>query len=238
MFRSVMVTILFLILSTSASAQEVVQGRRSTHEVVKGETLWSLAERYLGNPYRWPLIYEANSSQIQNPNLIEPGQLLVIPGEGLSAAQVQGVAVITQGEVVVAEENVVALPAGGVWAQTGGATNAPCPAPGDRTLFFSGRVPSPSCPTIAPSSEERSSFYTPPPELRLAEGMASEAPTAGSVSLAGGQRPRGSFGAGLRLRLVGGTGRGGRVHRHPERVLPCPCRSCSPGSRQVGGDGS
>lgn len=178
MFRSAMVTILFLIFSTSALAQEGVQARRSTHEVVKGETLWSLAERYLGSPYRWPLIYEANSSQIQNPNLIEPGQLLVIPGEGVSAVQVQGVTVITQGEVVVAEEDVVALPAGGVWVQAGEGTNAPCPAPDDRTLFFSGKVPSQNCPTIVPSSQQRTSFYSARAEPRLVEGMGSEAPAA------------------------------------------------------------
>ncbi|MFH1762597.1 MAG: LysM peptidoglycan-binding domain-containing protein [Gemmatimonadota bacterium] len=185
MFRSVVVTALFLILTTLASAQEVVQGQRSTHEVLKGETLWSLAERYLGNPYRWPLIYEANSSQIQDPNLIEPGQLLVIPGEGQETVPVQGVMVITQGEVVVAEENVVTLPAGGVWVQASEGTNAPCPAPEDRTLFFSGRVQSPSCPTIVPSPEQRTSFYSPPPEARVVEGMVSEARTARAVPTAG-----------------------------------------------------
>jgi hypothetical protein len=112
MLRSVVVTLLFLILPSLALAQELDPGQQVTHEVVKGENLWSLAERYLGNPYRWPLIYEANASQIQDPNLLEPGQLLVIPGVGREVAQVQGVMVITRAEAAVAEEEIVGPPAG------------------------------------------------------------------------------------------------------------------------------
>jgi len=111
MLRSVVITLLFLILPSLAPAQEVDPGQQVTHEVVKGENLWSLAERYLGNPYLWPLIYEANASQIQNPNILEPGQLLVIPGLGREVAQVQGVMVITLAEVAVAEEEIVGPPA-------------------------------------------------------------------------------------------------------------------------------
>ena len=62
MFRSVVVLMLSLILPTLASAQDTVQTQQRTHEVVKGETLWNLAQRYLGNPYRWPLIYKAGIS--------------------------------------------------------------------------------------------------------------------------------------------------------------------------------
>lgn len=32
-----------------------------------------------GNPNRWRDIYNANRNQISNPNLIHPGQVLVIP---------------------------------------------------------------------------------------------------------------------------------------------------------------
>ena len=84
--RSVALAVLLMILPSFSPAQEVDVGPRTTHEVVKGETLWALAGRYLGNPYRWPLIYEANSSQIQDPDLIEPGQLLIIPVMGREAA--------------------------------------------------------------------------------------------------------------------------------------------------------
>jgi LysM repeat protein len=53
-----------------------------THTVVKGDTLWDIAERYYGDGSRWPEIYEANKDEIQDPDLIYPGQEFTIPGEG------------------------------------------------------------------------------------------------------------------------------------------------------------
>ena len=46
-------------------------GSRMTHIVVAGDTLWDIAEHYLGNPYRYPNL--ARYSGIRNPNLIHPG---------------------------------------------------------------------------------------------------------------------------------------------------------------------
>lgn len=51
-----------------------------THKVVRGDTLWGLAQRYLGNGLRWPEIYRLNASQIRNPHWIYPGQVFKIPG--------------------------------------------------------------------------------------------------------------------------------------------------------------
>ena len=44
-----------------------------------GHTLWALSQNYYGDPTRYPIIYEANKSQIHNPNLIYPGQVFVVP---------------------------------------------------------------------------------------------------------------------------------------------------------------
>jgi LysM repeat protein len=49
------------------------------HVVVSGDTLWGIAKKYYGNGNQYPKIYEANKDQIKNPNLIYPGQKLVIP---------------------------------------------------------------------------------------------------------------------------------------------------------------
>jgi len=48
--------------------------------VMSGDTLWGISARseIYGNPYQWPLIYKANRSQIQDADLIFPGQNLMI----------------------------------------------------------------------------------------------------------------------------------------------------------------
>lgn len=50
-----------------------------THVVQKGDTLWAIAKRYYGNGSQYPKIFNANKGIIKNPNLIYPGQKLVIP---------------------------------------------------------------------------------------------------------------------------------------------------------------
>jgi len=96
MFRSLALAALLLLLPSPASSQEVEQSQVGTHEVVKGETLWGLAERYLANPFRWPMIFEANQDKIQDPHWIYPGQVFVIPGLEGQRAEVTEVTVVTE----------------------------------------------------------------------------------------------------------------------------------------------
>ena len=49
-----------------------------TYTVVKGDTLWSIAERTLGDAHRWTELWALNQNQIDNPDLIYPGQVLTI----------------------------------------------------------------------------------------------------------------------------------------------------------------
>jgi hypothetical protein len=48
-----------------------------THLVQKGDTLWDLAGKELGNPYAWPQIWELNQ-WIKDPHWIYPGDPLII----------------------------------------------------------------------------------------------------------------------------------------------------------------
>jgi nucleoid-associated protein YgaU len=53
----------------------------STVTVTRGDSLWRISRLRLGSGMRYTVIYEANSSQIRNPNLIYSGQVFVVPGK-------------------------------------------------------------------------------------------------------------------------------------------------------------
>jgi LysM repeat protein len=61
------------------------------HTVRPGDTLFDIARRYLGNPFRWPELFRANSGQIANANLIYPGQKLFVGADGRPTFNPDGV---------------------------------------------------------------------------------------------------------------------------------------------------
>ncbi len=67
-----------LILSVPALA--------SDYTVEKGDCLWKIADRRLGSGPRWVEIYDANRSDIRDPNLIYPGQVFFVPDGQASPA--------------------------------------------------------------------------------------------------------------------------------------------------------
>jgi hypothetical protein len=58
------------------------EGRASTMVTVqKGDSLWSICDRELGNAYAWPKVWALNPS-IENPHVLEPGQQIRLRAEG------------------------------------------------------------------------------------------------------------------------------------------------------------
>lgn len=53
--------------------------KNKTYKVVKGDCLWTIAKKFYDDGSKYKLIYEANKDKIKNPNLIYPGQILIIP---------------------------------------------------------------------------------------------------------------------------------------------------------------
>ena len=58
---------------------------KAFHMVVSGDTLWDIAGRYLGNPYLWPQIWEANS-YVKKARLIYPGDPILLPSVQMASA--------------------------------------------------------------------------------------------------------------------------------------------------------
>ncbi|MBI4978687.1 MAG: LysM peptidoglycan-binding domain-containing protein [Spirochaetes bacterium] len=62
----------------SAFIDEIKNGT-SDYSVKYRDSLWFLAKKFYGNGFYWPFIYAQNLERLKNPDMILPGQKLVIP---------------------------------------------------------------------------------------------------------------------------------------------------------------
>ncbi|WP_179377090.1 LysM peptidoglycan-binding domain-containing protein [Winogradskyella wichelsiae] len=49
------------------------------HTVTSGETLGKISKQYYGEPGKYQKIFQANTDILKNPDVIQPGQELIIP---------------------------------------------------------------------------------------------------------------------------------------------------------------
>ncbi|MDE2064392.1 MAG: LysM peptidoglycan-binding domain-containing protein, partial [Bradyrhizobium sp.] len=64
--------------ASSPAAARAVSSKVVSH----GDSLWRISRITYGDGSRYALVYQANRERIRNPNLIYPGQTLVLPRKG------------------------------------------------------------------------------------------------------------------------------------------------------------
>ncbi|RLB77543.1 MAG: hypothetical protein DRH06_03585 [Deltaproteobacteria bacterium] len=69
-FRWLSMLVLLLVLAGTSLA---IATQEQIYTIKKGDTLWSLSEKFIGDPYYWPNVW-AKNPDIGNPHLIFPGQ--------------------------------------------------------------------------------------------------------------------------------------------------------------------
>jgi nucleoid-associated protein YgaU len=68
--------------STISSTEEITSataGEAQTYTVQKGDTLSHIAKQFYGKASQWNAIFDANRDQLDDPDRIQPGQVLRIP---------------------------------------------------------------------------------------------------------------------------------------------------------------
>ncbi len=67
------------VVPDQSSPSAVVVPKVATITVSRGDSLWRISSHAFGAGTRYAVIYKANRQQIRNPDLIYPGQVLVVP---------------------------------------------------------------------------------------------------------------------------------------------------------------
>jgi hypothetical protein len=78
MMRKKYFTIIILLMFVCLfSYQSMAIAQQLTHIVGRGETLWSICEKYYGDAYLWPKLWQMNPF-ITNPHFLNPGDVITL----------------------------------------------------------------------------------------------------------------------------------------------------------------
>lgn len=88
--RRIISALLFSFSSTLALAQgaqpqqppQLAEGAPDRYVVTAGDTLWSIAAKFLKDPYRWGELWKLNADEVRKPQLIYPGQVILLDKSG------------------------------------------------------------------------------------------------------------------------------------------------------------
>lgn len=97
-------------LSVSADSLQLQDKAPDRYVVVPGDTLWGISARFLKYPWKWPEIWGMNRDEIENPQLIYPGDVILLDHvNGVPRLRIEGQASGEQPNPVVPERTTVRL---------------------------------------------------------------------------------------------------------------------------------